>query len=47
MDAPEFKTVEGLMAAAEDKLEWNSLTNSLCPEVRKESKNKTGVDVFV
>jgi hypothetical protein len=47
MDAPEFKTVEGLMAAAEDKLEWNSLTNSLCPKVRKERKNKTGIDVFV
>ena len=53
MDAPEFKTVEGLMAAAEDKLEdkleWirNSLTNSLCAKVRKERKNKTGIDVFV
>ena len=33
MDAPEFKTVEELMA--------------LCPKVRKERKNKTGIDVFV
>ena len=24
MDAPEFKSVEELMAAAEDKLEWNN-----------------------
>ena len=47
MDAPEFKSVEELMAAAEDKLEWNSLTNSLCPKVRNERKNKTGIDVFV
>ena len=47
MDAPEFKSVEGLMAAAEHKLEWNSLTNSLCPKVRKERKDKTGIDVFV
>ena len=47
MDAPEFKTVEGLMAAAEDKLEWNSLAKSLCPKVRKERKNKPGADVFV
>ena len=47
MDAPEFKTVEGLMATTEDKLEWNSLTSSLCPKVRKERKNKTGIDVFV
>ena len=46
MDAPEFKSVEELMAAAEDMLEWNSLTKSLCPKVRKERKNKTGIDVF-
>ena len=47
MDASEFKSTEELMAAAEDKLEWNSLTNSLCPKVRKGRKNKTGIDVFV
>ena len=47
MDAPESKSVEELMAAAEDKLGWNFLTNSLCPKVRKERKNKTGIDVSV
>ena len=47
MDAPEFKSIEGLMAIAEDKLGWNLLTNSLCPKVRKERKNKTGIDIFV
>ena len=44
---PDFKSVEEVITAAEDKPEWNSITNSLCPKLRKERKNKTGIDVFV
>ena len=31
IDAPNFKSVEGLVTAAEDKAEWNSITNPLWP----------------
>ena len=40
-------SVEELMTATEDKPEWLSLSNLSYPKVRKERKNKAGVDVFV
>ena len=48
MDAPKFCSVEGLVEAAEDRATWNSLTNSMCPVVRKQRKNNRGsIDTLV
>ena len=48
MDAPKFHSVGGLIEAAEDRATWNSLTNSMCPVVRKQrKKNQSSIDILV